>query len=68
MNRLHGQAPVLQLSLRIDHYLLQLRSARELLPLFARHDGRIVQQIEDATSLPGENDLLLGTLDDGRSA
>ena len=33
--------------------------------LFARNDGRVVEQVDEAASLGCEEDLLLGALDDG---
>jgi hypothetical protein len=34
--------------------------------LLAGHDGRIVKQVDELARLSGEQDLLLGALDDGR--
>ena len=57
--------PALQLLLGVGQDLAGLGGVAEGLADVARYDGRVVQAVEEAAPVLGEDDLLLGALDGG---
>lgn len=65
MNWVNIALPGTEIRLSIRHCLLQLIAVGEGLSLFSRYDRCVVEQVDDMTSLLGQNDLLLRPLDNG---
>lgn len=65
MNGLNIPAPAPQARFSIVQDLARDLGVLVRSALLAGHDGRVVQQVDEAAGLGCEEDLLLGALDDG---